>query len=133
RPIPEGWAVDATGAPTTDPTEALAGALLSAAGPKGWGLGLMVEVLASCLTGTTASRDLAPLKAPEGPPHDLGQTYLIIDPAALAPGFADRMAALAAAVSADPGARVPGAGRAWADTADVPAALWALVQELAGR
>ncbi|MGR3492935.1 MAG: Ldh family oxidoreductase, partial [Shimia sp.] len=46
RPIPEGWAVDATGAPTTDPTEALAGALLSAAGPKGWGLGLMVEVLA---------------------------------------------------------------------------------------
>ncbi|MGR3467360.1 MAG: Ldh family oxidoreductase [Shimia sp.] len=131
RAIPEGWAVDAAGQPTTDPAAALDGALLSAAGAKGWGLGLMVEVLASCLTATTASRDLAPLKAPEGPPHGLGQTYLLIDPAALAPGFGARMAALAAAVEGDGDARVPGVKRAPAEAAEVPEALWRLTQSLA--
>ena len=36
--IPEGWAVDSDGRPTTDPSEAIKGMLLPAAGPKGFGL-----------------------------------------------------------------------------------------------
>ena len=52
RPIPEGWAVDAGGAPTTDAAAALEGALLPLGGAKGSALALMVEVLAAALTGS---------------------------------------------------------------------------------
>ena len=77
--IPTGWAVDADGQPTTDPEAALAGSLVSMGGYKGWGFGLMAELLAAGMTGGTVSRQVAPLKAPEGAPHDLGQYYLLID------------------------------------------------------
>ena len=49
--IPEGWAVDADGVPTTDPEAALAGSLVSMGGYKGWGFGLMAELLAAGMTG----------------------------------------------------------------------------------
>ncbi len=78
--IPLGWAVDADGNPTTDPDAALAGSLVSAGGYKGYGLGLLVELLAAGLTGGRLSIDVPPLKTPEGPPHDLGQFYVVIDP-----------------------------------------------------
>lgn len=59
RPIPLGWAVDAEGRETTDP--AAVKAVLPMAGPKGTGLSLMIEVLASVLVGnpllTVALRD----------------------------------------------------------------------------
>lgn len=58
RPIPEGWAVDETGAPTTDARRALAGSLLPAGGHKGVGIAMMVECLAGAL-GATADA-LAP-------------------------------------------------------------------------
>ena len=80
EPIPEGWAVDAEGRPTTDPEAALAGSLVSVGGYKGWGFGLMAELLAAGMTGGVVSRDVKPLKAPDGPPHDLGQYYLVMDP-----------------------------------------------------
>ena len=77
--IPEGWAVDAEGRPTTDPEAALKGSLVSMGGYKGWGFGLMAELLAAGLTGGVVSRDVKPLKVPDGPPHDLGQYYLLMD------------------------------------------------------
>lgn len=55
RPIPEGWALDETGAPTTDAQRALHGALLPVGGHKGIGLAMMVECLAGALTATDAS------------------------------------------------------------------------------
>lgn len=130
--IPEGWAVDAQGNPTTDPEAALSGALLSAAGYKGWGIGLMVELLAAGLTGSNNSVNVPPLKAPEGPPHDLGQSYVLIDPA-ISPDFAARFATLAEAVAEDGGGRLPGARLAGADPVALPAALWAQALALAGR
>lgn len=136
RAIPEGWAVDAEGRPTTDPTAALAGSLVSVggleAGYKGWGFGLMVEILAAGLTGSTFSRDVKPLKAPEGAPHDLGQFYILIDPQGAAE-FADRVQALGQAVGQDPGARMPGQGKAPNDPVDLEEAVWAQARALAGR
>ncbi|MEM8579510.1 MAG: Ldh family oxidoreductase, partial [Pseudomonadota bacterium] len=131
QPIPEGWAVGADGAPTTDPEVALGGSLVSMGGAKGWGLGVMAELLAAGLTGSVLSRDVQPLKAPDGPPHDLGQYYLLIDPGASG-DFQDRLAALQEAIAADPGTRLPGAARAEADPVAVDADLWALAQRLAG-
>lgn len=132
--IPEGWAVDVDGKPTTDPDAALKGALLSAAGPKGWAFGLLVEVMAAGLTGSVNSLDVKGLKLPDGAPHDLGQTYLLIDPAAHAGAdmMADRLARVAEAIAADGGdGRIPGASRRHLDPVDVPDALWDLVTGLA--
>ncbi|MGI9604551.1 MAG: Ldh family oxidoreductase [Acidimicrobiales bacterium] len=133
EPIPLGWAVDADGNPTTDAEAALEGSMLSAGGYKGYGLGLMVEVLASALTGSLASTDIPPLKAPEGAHHDIGQFYLVIDPAAFGGGaFHDRVDALAAAVAAQPGARLPGAGRDEPTSVELEPDVWASAQALAG-
>ena len=128
--IPEGWAIDADGAPTTDPTAALAGSLVSMGGYKGWGFGLMAEVLAAGMTGSTSSRNVKPLKAPEGAPHDLGQYYLLMDPE-VSGAFFDRMAEVAEGVALDPGARMPGQNMQVATQVDVPDSLWGMVTGLA--
>ncbi|MEM7241469.1 MAG: Ldh family oxidoreductase [Pseudomonadota bacterium] len=129
--IPLGWAVDANGADTTDPDAALKGALKSAGDYKGWGHGLMVEVLAAAFTGSIASTDVSPLKASEGPPHNLGQTYLILDPTLHNPNFHNQISALKAAVDAQDGARLPGTRFDMPDAVDLPDAQWDELQRLA--
>ena len=123
EPIPKGWALDAEGRATTDPNEALKGSLVSMGGYKGWGFGLMAEVLAAGLTGSVASLDVKPLKAAEGPPHDLGQYYVLIDPSN-APHFFERFAQIADGVAQDPGARMPGQNKLKAEKVAVDMALW---------
>jgi LDH2 family malate/lactate/ureidoglycolate dehydrogenase len=51
HPIPEGWATDAQGRPTTDPAAAIDGLILPAAGHKGIGLAVMVGMLSTFLSG----------------------------------------------------------------------------------
>ena len=131
-PIPLGWAVDAEGNPTTDPEAALSGALVSSGGYKGWGFGLMAEIFAAALTGGVLSHQVKPLKAPDGPPHDLGQYYLLIDPG-VSDVFDSRMADLAYAVAKDPGARMPGQGRIAAAPASLDPTAWARARTLAGE
>ena len=131
--IPEGWAVDADGQPTTDPEAALGGSLVSMGGYKGWGFGLMAELLAAGLTGGVVSRDVKPLKAPDGPPHDLGQYYLLMDPDASG-AFFDRLAQVeeGVALDAERGARMPGQGKAPTDPVSLDDAVWQQVRGLAG-
>lgn len=50
--IPEGWALDAEGKPTTDPVAAIAGIILPMAGHKGYAIGVMMDVLAGVLSGS---------------------------------------------------------------------------------
>ena len=128
--IPEGWAVDKDGKPTTDPEAALQGSLVSTGGYKGWGFGLMAEILAAGMTGGVLSQDVKPLKAPEGAPHDLGQFYLLIDPS-VSGAFPDRLRQLADAIAAEDGARMPGQGKRDSDPVEVPDAVWELVSGLA--
>lgn len=129
--IPEGWALDADGNPTTDPEAALTGSLVSTGGYKGWGFGLMAELLTAGLTGGVLSRDVKPLKAPEGPPHDLGQYYILIDPSTSG-AFVDRLAQFQTYLAEDSAGRMPGQIRVMADPVDVDPAAWAQAQELAG-
>jgi len=56
EPIPSSWALDPEGHPTTDPSAALAGALLPSGGHKGYALALAIEVL----TGVLAGGELGP-------------------------------------------------------------------------
>lgn len=130
--IPEGWAVDAEGNPTTDPEAALAGSLLSMGGYKGWGFGLMAELLAAGMTGGVVSRDSQALKAPEGSPHDLGQFYILIDPG-VSPDFSDRLRHVAETVALDEGARMPGQVKRHSDPVALEDAVWTQLQALAGH
>lgn len=109
--IPEGWALDPEGQATTDAAAALKGSMLPAGGAKGFGAGLMVEVLASALAGAVASREASPFSGPAGGPPATGQCFIAIDPDAFAAGFGDRIAALATAIESQEGARLPGARR----------------------
>ena len=111
REIPPTWATDASGVPTTDPEAAIAGLLLPAAGPKGYGLALMVDVLTGVLSGGSFGAGVQGLYADASTPNDCAHFFLAIDPAAFggADAFAARVDELAAQVAASPTA--PGVDR----------------------
>lgn len=111
--IPEGWAVDADGRPTTDAKAALKGTLTPAGGAKGAALAMMVELLAVALTGANLASEATSFFDGEGPPPGVGQFVLAIDPAAFGGGqtFADRFASLVDLIEGDGSARLPGTRR----------------------
>lgn len=111
RPIEPGWAIDAEGAPTLDAAAALKGSMLPAGGYKGFGVGLLVEVLASCLAGAVPSREASPFSGTAGGPPRTGQCFIALDPAAFSGGFAQQVAGLVAAIAAQDNARLPGSRR----------------------
>ena len=130
--IPLGWAIDSEGHPTTDPDAALKGSLVSTGGYKGYGFGLMAEVLAAAVTGSVNSLDVAGLKVPEGKPHDLGQFYFLVDPTAISgDAFWDRITRLSDAVDAQPGARLPGTKTPEVSEVKIEKSVWLLAQALA--
>ncbi len=130
--IPLGWAVDAQGNPTTDPKEALAGSLVSTGGYKGFGFGLMAEVLAAAVTGSVNSLDVKGLKVAQGAPHDLGQFYFILDPTAVSgDSFWGRLDRLSGAIEDQPGTRLPGSERIEKDSVTIAESVWTLAQNLA--
>jgi (2R)-3-sulfolactate dehydrogenase (NADP+) len=130
-PIPEGWALDAEGNPTTDAKAALGGAMLAVGGDKGALLALVVELLCCALTGAAFGFEADSFFEAEGNRPRLGQAILAIDPGALAGRdvFLDRIETLVGAMLGDPGVRVPGsrsaaqARRAAEDGIEIPDAL----------
>ncbi|WP_062286222.1 Ldh family oxidoreductase [Neomoorella mulderi] len=61
KKIPLGWALTKDGRPTEDPQEALEGILLSIGGPKGYGLALVIDILAGVMTGAAFGKDVGML------------------------------------------------------------------------
>jgi len=139
RAIPEGWALDAEGQPTTDPKAALDGAMLAMGGTKGAALALVVELLCVALGGAAFAFEADSFFAPSSQPPRLGHAILAIDPGALAgrEAFLDRMEALVMAMLGDVGVRLPGARRdglmeaAERDGIAVPEALLTQLEGLA--
>ncbi len=112
EPIPEGWAKDAGGSPTTDAAAALKGTLVPIGGAKGAALALMVEILSAALTGANLAFQASSFFDADGPPPGIGQFLLVIDPAAFGgDAAAERLATLAYAIEAEDGARLPGTRR----------------------
>ncbi|MDX3974912.1 Ldh family oxidoreductase [Shinella sp.] len=111
RPIEPGWALDAQGAPTLDPAAALKGSMLPAGGHKGFGAGLLVEILASCLSGAVLSKDASPFSGIAGGPPKTGQCFIAFDPSAFSAGFSQQVANLLGAITTQEGARLPGGRR----------------------
>ena len=111
RAIPEGWAVDAAGDPTTDASQAMKGALLAFGGERGANIALMVEVLAAGVSGANWSLD-APGFASGTRSPGTGLFVLALDPKLLDPGFEARMRDQLHRLRADFGVYIPGRGKA---------------------
>jgi (2R)-3-sulfolactate dehydrogenase (NADP+) len=141
KPIPEGWALDSEGRPTTDAKAALEGSMLPAGGVKGAMLALTVELLVCALSGAAYGFESDSFFTEEGKPTRIGQAFLAIDPGALVgrEGFYDRVEALVEAMMEDPGVRLPGERRRQAreeasrDGVAIPADLLAKIRALAGE
>ena len=58
-PIPEGWAIDTDGAPTTDAQAAIDGIILPMAGHKGYAIAVMMDMLSGVLTGSAFASGVA--------------------------------------------------------------------------
>lgn len=112
EPIPEGWALDVHGKPTTDAAAALAGTMVPLGDAKGATLAMMVEILAAALVGAHFGFQASSFLDAEGGPPDTGQLILAIDPHAMGGNwFDERMRALVHAIEAQEGTRLPGVRR----------------------
>jgi (2R)-3-sulfolactate dehydrogenase (NADP+) len=109
--IPEGWALDDHGQPTTDPDAALAGTMVPMGDAKGTALALMVELLAAGLTGANFAADASSFLDDKGPPPGTGQLIVAFNPAAFAADAVARFGLLAQSLEEQQGARLPGARR----------------------
>ncbi len=140
RPIPEGWAVDAAGNPTTDPEAALNGSVLPFGDAKGAALALLVEILAGALTGANLAFEASSFFTGEGDAPAVGQLLITFAPGLVSAGrFEARLESLVQAILSQPGTRLPGARRhalragAAADGVRVGDELVAELRALAGR
>lgn len=138
EPVPNGWLVDAAGVPTSNP-EALyrGGAILPAAGHKGYALALLVEVLGGVLAGAGC--------ASVGEEPGNGVVLISIDPHAVTPqrDFRERVADVLASIassapaSSEGGVKIPGdpeaetRARRLAQGIPVAAQTWATLVEAA--
>ncbi len=136
--IPENWAFDAQGNPTTDPAAALAGTMAPLGDAKGTALALMVELLCAGLTGANYAYRASSFFDDHGDPPGVGQTLIAIDPECFGAGAMARFAEMAVAIEAAEGARLPGrrrqefARRLSADGISVDDDLMNAIRSLAG-
>ena len=78
RPIPLGWATDRDGADTTDPAVAIAGMLLPAAGPKGFSLAFMVDLMCGGLSSGGIGAEVRPLFGKLDQPYGSANLFIAI-------------------------------------------------------
>jgi (2R)-3-sulfolactate dehydrogenase (NADP+) len=141
KSIPEGWAVDKDGNPTTDARAALEGSMLPAGGVKGAMLALTVELLVCALSGAAYGFESDSFFTQEGRPTRIGQAFLAVNPAALGGEevFHERIETLIATMGEEPGVRLPGVRRrdnrerALREGVRIPGELLAKIRSLAGE
>jgi LDH2 family malate/lactate/ureidoglycolate dehydrogenase len=159
KPLPEGWVVDGAGRPVTKPAAAMAqifrepaggitplGGAERTGGHKGYGLGLMVQILSATLTGASFS-PLRNRTQQASEPDNIGHFFLALDPCALRPdgGYEEDIAEMVALLRATPPADaalpvlVPGdpemseRARRLGEGVPIPAALDRHIREICER
>jgi len=136
--IPEGWALDRNGKPTTDPKEAIEhGSLFPIGGAKGAMLALMFELICAALTGSAIGAEADSFFSEEGNKPRIGQAFIAIDPSGLSGmnTYWERTETIVGTMLADPEVRLPGARRFAAETSakkgiEVPDELIAQIEKL---
>ncbi len=118
KPIPEGWAQDQQGRPTTDAKEGLAGTVLPMGGHKGYALAFVIDVITGILTGSSFGQHVGHLYGEFDRPQDVGSLIGAIDVARFVAleRFRDDLARAIAEVKSSPLAP-------WADEVLVPGEL----------
>ena len=117
--MPEGWMIDGSGQPLTDPKRAKEGTLLPIGGYKGYGLSLMIGLLAGSLNGAAMGSQVVDFNADDTTVTNTGHAIAVLDPAAFCDPQAlrnevDRIVDELHAARKLPGVdriRVPGEGR----------------------
>lgn len=137
--IPEGWALDRDGRPTTDPKEAIErGSLFPIGGAKGAMLALAFELVCAALTGAAIGPEADSFFSEQGNKPRIGQAFLAIDPGALAgrEKYLERVETVVRLMLADAGVRLPGSKRFAAEKKlraegiEVPDELLAKIEKL---
>jgi (2R)-3-sulfolactate dehydrogenase (NADP+) len=136
--IPEGWALDRHGRPTTDPKEAIEhGSLFPIGGAKGAMLALMFELICAALTGAAIGPEADSFFSEQGNKPRIGQVFIAIDPDGLSgrKKYLERVETVISAMLADPEVRLPGARRFAAEKSaakgiEVPDELLAQIEKL---
>jgi len=113
EPMPEGWMIDREGKPLTDPARASEGFLLPIGEHKGYGLALMVGLLAGTLGGAAMGREVIDFNADHVTVTNTGQAILVLDLAAFGDPavFMQSVEALVRDIRGS--ARLPGVERIW--------------------
>lgn len=141
--IPEGWAVDNAGNPTTVARMAMDGSMLPMGDAKGSALVMMVEILAATMTGANYGYEASSFFEASGQPPRVGQVLIALDPGATVDVFtgnniSGRIETLISQIKRQPGAHVPGSGReakrreARNSGVEIPAELHQQLKTLAG-
>ena len=93
EPIPGDWAVDSQGRPTTDAATAIKGMLLPAAGPKGFGLAFVIDLLCGGLSDGAVGAEVRPLYGDPAEPYRCAHFFMAIHAAHFPAGerFAERV------------------------------------------
>jgi (2R)-3-sulfolactate dehydrogenase (NADP+) len=112
KSIPLGWALDADGKPTTDAAKGLEGSMAPSGGYKGFGQGLIVEVMCAALAGANRGPQMGSFVDDDGKPIGCGQFFIAISPEGFSGGaFAKQIAALAKSIISQDGTRLPNSRR----------------------
>lgn len=110
--IPDHWAKDANGNPTTDASEALKGSMAPSGGYKGFSVGLLVEVMTAAVAGASLGMDASPFSGTAGGPPKTGQFFFALDPQVFSGGMFDsQIQSLCEAIQKQSGAQLPGQRR----------------------
>ena len=109
--IPEGWAFGPDGKITTDAATALKGTMAPAGKYKGFGMGLFVEIMSACLTGSNLGIEASSFANDQGGPPGTGQFFIAINPEKYSNTFEDKIEKIIKSIKSQEKARVPGSKR----------------------
>lgn len=79
-PIPDGWALDKEGKPTTDAQKALEGLMLPMAGFKGYGISMMIDIISGVLSGASYLGNVGRFYTDKNESMNVGFTFTVISP-----------------------------------------------------
>ena len=109
--IPEGWAFGPDGKTTTDANIALKGTMAPTGGYKGFGMGLFVEIMSACLTGSNLGIEASSFANDQGGPPGTGQFFIAINPEKFSNTFENKIEKIVQSIKSQEKARVPGSKR----------------------
>ena len=109
--IPDGWAFDSKGNTTNNAIEALKGTMAPSGGYKGFGTGLMVEILTACISGGNLGTQASSFAGEDGGPPSTGQFFIAINPEKFNVNYESSLEMLISSIINQEGARLPEAKR----------------------